>query len=938
MKNLNKVLAMLVVFMMMLSTVAFASSFSDVADTSSYSKAIEVGVDLGLFKGYEDGTFKPEGEITRAEFAAIIVRLMGQEAQAAGAKASTQFADVPADHWAAGYVNIAVQAGVINGYGDGNFGPEALVQYQDAITMMVRALGYEPAIGSAGYPTGYLTKAGELGLTTGVNGSNGVAANRGAVAQIAFNALDVPIMTQSGYGTFTQYVINDGYSSTMGTTNVKKTLLSENYSTVKVQGSVVDSSEISSTSTTVAPFVTFEVTDGYRNKFGIGPVYDAKKDVYVAPKIKVLVGDTDAADYVGKKVVMFVQYDEFEDKYTAKALYEVAVDSLVIDIADIVELDATKVKYYVNDSKTTTATLAISNVFYNGAEVAAPANLLDMCGTIEFALLNDNTTTGDYDTMYVTAYDVFVVDEVNATGMRISSKIDTLTIKGDRINFNEEEGDVIADLYDANGAEMNWTDLEEYDVLLVKYVENGTKTIYEAKVVENTVTGTVTGISGTIATDDRYVEIDGTEYKVAFSAEDEKEMKLGNEGTYYLDDNDNVVYHAATITRNANYAYVMQAVAGDPMDAAKVKVLTKENGIVTVEVAPKITVSYKGEKATNISTKGATLDFSGKDAVFTELAGKGLTDIVGKIVTYKLNAAGQVSAVEIPAVGQSEDYLCENGSDDLTGYDEDGASFKFLGKKYYITDETVIFYAGAADEDDYEVVALNNLSDDQDLTGAVVYDANDDRYIGAIVLTAEQDITPTSNNATFVTKISDTTDEDGYDVVRVTGYKGLEEVSYICDAAADKAGNDVALGDLVVPVYKANGDVNYFNVINTTAVIDVKDGIEHVYGTLAIELDDGEEISPINTKKKFIMVDGKEYKIDASTNIYVYDETIGTRNKYKVGESLGYVEFDLLYKDDGSYDKYDLYVNGEVSTASSVEVFMYIYDDDVVDLVYYINK
>ena len=178
MKNLNKVLAMLVVFMMMLSTVAFASSFADVADTSSYSKAIEVGVDLGLFKGYEDGTFKPEGEITRAEFAAIVVRLLGQEAQAAGAKASTQFVDVPADHWAAGYVNIAVQAGVINGYGDGNFGPEDPVEYQDAITMMVRALGYEPAIGSAGYPTGYLTKAGELGLTTGVNGSNGVAANR----------------------------------------------------------------------------------------------------------------------------------------------------------------------------------------------------------------------------------------------------------------------------------------------------------------------------------------------------------------------------------------------------------------------------------------------------------------------------------------------------------------------------------------------------------------------------------------------------------------------------------------------------------------------------------------------------------------------------------------------------------------------------------------
>ena len=233
MKNLNKVLAMLVVFMMVVSTVAFASSFTDVASTSSYNTAVSVDADLGLITGYEDGTFKPEGEITRSEFAAIVVRLLGQEAQATAAAASTAFVDVPATHWAAGYVNIATQAGIIKGYGNGKFGPDDLVNYEDAITMVVRALGYEPAIGAAGYPTGYLTKAGELSLTSGVSGTNGVPVNRGTVAQIAFNALDVPLMSQSGYGTFTQYIVNDGTNDT-----VKKTALSEYHSTVKFQGTV----------------------------------------------------------------------------------------------------------------------------------------------------------------------------------------------------------------------------------------------------------------------------------------------------------------------------------------------------------------------------------------------------------------------------------------------------------------------------------------------------------------------------------------------------------------------------------------------------------------------------------------------------------------------------------------------------------------------------
>ena len=95
MKNLNKVLAMLVVFMMVVSTVAFAS-FTDVAEDATYNVAVEVGTDLGLFTGYEDGSFKPEGEITRAEFAAIVVRMKGQEAQAEGAKSATMFTDVPA--------------------------------------------------------------------------------------------------------------------------------------------------------------------------------------------------------------------------------------------------------------------------------------------------------------------------------------------------------------------------------------------------------------------------------------------------------------------------------------------------------------------------------------------------------------------------------------------------------------------------------------------------------------------------------------------------------------------------------------------------------------------------------------------------------------------------------------------------------------------------
>lgn len=941
MKNLNKVLAMLVVFMMVLSTVAFASSFTDVADTSSYSTAIEVGVDLSLIKGYEDGTFKPEGEITRAEFAAIIVRLLGQEAQAAGAKAATQFIDVPADHWAAGYVNIATEAKVINGYGDGNFGPEDLVEYQDAITMMVRALGYEPAIGSAGYPTGYLTKAGELGLTSKVNGTNGVAANRATVAQIAFNALDVPIMTQSGYGTFTQYVINDGYSSTMGTTNVKKTLLSENHSTVKLQGTVLKSSDSVSTSTTAAPYVQVNVTDALRNKFGITT---GEKKMYV--------GESDAAYYVGKKVVLFAEYDEFEDTLTVKSLYEVASDVLAIDITDIVELKEDSVKYYVTDSKTTTATIStaedssknpLTKWFYNGVEVEyknLPAKLLDMSGTVELSLLNSETSDADYDTVYITAYDVFVVDSVSATSMTVRSKIKPL-VTPSRISFNEEEGDVKATLMDAEGNVLDWTTLEEYDVLSVKYVNTGVKDVIEAYVIENVVEGTVTGISGTKGGDDRYVEIDGTEYKVAGNGEAEEEIKLGDEGTYYLDDNNNVVYHSATITRNTNYAYVISAyVDATGMDNAKVKVLTKDAGVVTVEVANKITVSYKGEKANNISVKNFKADIAakatdsnGKDTVFADLKAMDIDDLNGTVVTYKLNANGQVSAIEIPAAGVKDDefFTKPNADAKLASYDEDRNSFVLNeGSKHYLTENTVVFYVYGADEEDYEVVALNNLSDGDTLDKVDVYDIDEDRVMGAIVIKSQESFSPSVENATFVTKTATTTDEDGYDVVRVTGYVGLEEVSYICED-----GKEPAIGSLVVPSYAANGDVDTFLPVTDKAVVDKEEDIAGYAGTLMVYTDDGITYSPIDSSKGYIYLDGKaanEYKVAANANVYVYDENKTGRVKYVVDAGLDYVECEV--DEDGKNEAW--YIDGEKSTAT-VTAYLYIYDGDVVDVLYYIS-
>ena len=950
MKNLNKVLAMLVVFMMVVSTVAFAGSFTDVADTSSYSTAIEVGTDLNLFKGYEDGTFAPEGEITRAEFAAIVVRLKGQEAQANGAKAATMFADVPADHWAAGYVNIAVQAGIINGYGDGNFGPEDQVEYQDAITMMVRALGYEPAIGAAGYPTGYLTKAGELGLTTNVNGTNGVAINRGAVAQIAFNALDVPLMTQSGYGTFTQYVVNDGYSATTGTTNVKKTLLSENHSIVKLQGIIESSTDSTSASTTITDKVYVDVTNALYNKFKIG-------------SRNMEVGDSDAMKYVGKKCIIFVEYNEFEDVCTVKSLYESAIgDSLVIDLADIETYTVARpgyyadptdedswvagirgaVKYYATESKTTTVTIdPNADVYYNGVanviNLPTAAELITMNGSMELALLDAQSTNADYDTIYITAYETFVVDEVKASATRVTNKIEGANLT--RIEYGEDDGDVRASLVGVDGAAMDWEDLAEFDVLMVKWARTSAKNIYEAEVIDNKVSGTITSIAGQRGLTNRSVKVDGVEYEVAISAEDDKAIKIGDEGTYYLDASNKIIYVDKASVKSGNYGYVIATAAAQPGDlvaANQVKMITKDNALVVYNFAKKIKVTADSTVYPAATGFGTYTNVSIDDIV--------LTAIEDQVITYKVNSSDEITSIEVAksVTRTDDDYFsafANGATNTMTAYDPDDMSFMVGGKRLYLSANTIVFNKDTVDPDDTEVVSLANLVEDQQLVNAKIYDVDEDDVIGCVLLTTTNEIRGDNENATFVVKVGLDTNDEGDEIVYVQGFKGLEAVTYTSEDLV-LAAEAAKIGKLVVPTFYANGTVKALNVVSSGSIHDGKAPALSEYKGISGELTyiDGREIYLGGSMTGTAKDDGKidvdtelvgctPYKVKSSANVYIYDATSNAKVKFTVGEAVGY----FAYATD-----IGLYVDSD-DINNNVTVYAYEVEGNIVDLVYYIH-
>ena len=112
--------------------------YSDVAATSWYNTAVSTLSSMGIITGYPDGTFRPNAAITRAEFAAIAARFDND-----GDKTAAKFSDI-ANHWARDEISIAYNNGWINGYPDGTFGPQRDITRAETMTLVNRVLNRLP--------------------------------------------------------------------------------------------------------------------------------------------------------------------------------------------------------------------------------------------------------------------------------------------------------------------------------------------------------------------------------------------------------------------------------------------------------------------------------------------------------------------------------------------------------------------------------------------------------------------------------------------------------------------------------------------------------------------------------------------------------------------------------------------------------------------------
>ncbi|MGM7634707.1 N-acetylmuramoyl-L-alanine amidase [Bacillus sp. Hm123] len=159
---------LLVIPMLGVKSTAFASTFSDVPSSHRAAKEINYLVDGGIANGVSSSRFSPSKTVTRAEAVALI----GRALQLNGTQRSTSFTDVGSGIFASGYIQSAVDKGIVSGYGDGSFKPGKVVTRGEMAIMISKAFGYSFNNSSSGAAQALLSRGIAQGLADGSFGFN----------------------------------------------------------------------------------------------------------------------------------------------------------------------------------------------------------------------------------------------------------------------------------------------------------------------------------------------------------------------------------------------------------------------------------------------------------------------------------------------------------------------------------------------------------------------------------------------------------------------------------------------------------------------------------------------------------------------------------------------------------------------------------------------
>lgn len=842
-KNFKKVISTVAALAMAASSfVAMAATYPDVTADSQYASAIEQLSALGIMEGFDDGTFKPDEKVTRAQMAKLVVGAKNMLA-AAESNSTVMFEDVAPgkSDWAIGYVATAANEGIINGTSATTFDPDATVTYAQATKMLVNACGYDAyAQQVGGWPSGYLSYGYTLGINEGISGvGNDTELTRGQVAQMVANALKAPTLEITGWY-MDDGVMVPNYTEWDGDINMLKTLLTEYWDVYEVYGRVTQTSKQGAE----IGEITFQVEDSENYD---GKIYDGAKYAVNG----VAVGETDAADHFLEYAYAMIALDSndeatmvyieaagknqtinFNDDLYAG--FEATYSTTASPVPTTETANSPKIKLYKSETSSSTSsynvdydvTLLVNGIAMNtlSADKTVTKGELDAFEAavaqyvVGDAVLVDTPKNGDastdnkYDYITVDYYGTAIVQEVieKSSGIkRIAFESYSTDINKAYLEIDPEDDKVEVSIVDTNGNAVEVSSLTENDVLSIAYKpgdfagSNFYKIVVAKDVVEGSANGTYTE-NGT-----QYWTVGDADYKnVANMSPDP--ISVGTSYVLYLDMNGNIA-KTEVLAASVNYAIVDRffTSAGDNKVRLILKDGTKADYILKADNTS-ITMDNSSTMSLSTAMGQNKLPLIASGNFITSNVQNTSIKSVDRFVKYTVNSSDEATLTNIAA------------GEIATEQDKYNSTSNRIGS-YGVAESSILLDASQFAADTSKSVAVSSMDylvDDMQYTAVFAGKRNTSTgtYPMVVLLTGNNGYTVNSKMVVAAANVAQV-QVDGVDKNQIKIYTGsaadAEETLLVTEDTT--VGAAIQEGDAFIYSINAEGEVDDIKVIFSVA-------------------------------------------------------------------------------------------------------------------------
>ena len=389
-----------------------------------YTEAMQSVQYLSILGAADFDESSLDTEITRQEFAKIVSIIGGYSSSGTSEEF---FSDVASDSEYAPYINSLAVAGIVSR--QGQFEPLRTISINEAVTMLVRVLGYSyRADHSGGYPSGYIRTANNLRLFENVDITMPVT--RGTAAVMCVNALNTEVMKQVSYGDSPRFETEDGYILSYRTFNIVHLT------------DVVDAVDLTS----------------------LKGENDLKPYQISIGGIKADMGELDTWSYLGYEVDAYLLRDTKSGDYTLKYICKTANnDETVIPVKDISDIKDGAIEYYSGNKLLKCRFNTMAAVIFNGTSTSAPLNMDIIDGLDGELRVLDNGTSVDGSVVFLEVYTDYVVGDVNPTDEKVYDRYDN----SKQLVVDTTANDPYTIIYNSLGEEAYLSDITADSVLSV---------------------------------------------------------------------------------------------------------------------------------------------------------------------------------------------------------------------------------------------------------------------------------------------------------------------------------------------------------------------------------------------------------------------------------------------------------------------------------------